>query len=116
MKFYTINQNNSGGFFIENDDVHHMICVEASSAKNAESMMERITAPHSDYCECCGERWYISLSESDGFNYPTNGYGENLETCDAGMFRDQAIIYYASGEKKIYDLNTKEYRLIGNWI
>jgi len=116
MKFYTISQNNSGGYFIQNNHVEQFICVEAENARDADELLEKITEPYSEYCDCCGKRWYISVDERDGYDFPTNGYGEDISECDAGAYREYIIIYYANGEKKKYNFKTREFSSLDNWI
>ena len=41
MKFYTISQNNSGGYFIQNNHVEQLICVEAENARDADELLEK---------------------------------------------------------------------------
>jgi len=57
MKWYTVSQNNSGGYFIQNDDVDQYVSVQASTKEEAEEKLEEITSSYSEYCNCCGERW-----------------------------------------------------------
>ena len=56
-KFYTIYQNNSGGYDIQNEDVDKFVCVEADNVEMAKSKFKEILAPYRKYCPCCGERW-----------------------------------------------------------
>ena len=119
MKFYTIGQNNSGGYVIQNEFVDHLVCVQASSVITAEDRLGNIVEDYSDYCECCGERWYINLTEKDGTEFISNAYGENLETIDPKKvyhYSRFAIIYYANGDKKKFDAKTKEFTDLGKWI
>lgn len=74
LKWYGIDQNNSGGYHIRNDEVGDDVFVQATSAEEAERKLESIVADHSQYCSCCGERWYISLYHDDGHPEPTK-YG-----------------------------------------
>ena len=62
-KFYTISQNNSGGYFIQNDYVDYYVSVQANSAYEAEKLLENIVEDHSDYCDCCGTRWSTYLAQ-----------------------------------------------------
>ena len=67
-KFYTISQNNSGGYFIENDDVDYYVSVQADSLYEAEKLLEDIVEDYSEYCDCCGLRWTIWLDKK-GIEY-----------------------------------------------
>ncbi|MGG1662479.1 DUF7296 family protein [Brevibacillus sp. NRS-1366] len=76
--FFHIRQNNSGGYFIENDDVAINLIIEAVNAKEAERKMYEITADYSQYCSCYGERWSCWIDDDDGTDEPTV-YGEQLD-------------------------------------
>lgn len=56
MKFFTIYQNNSGGYHIQNEFVDQLVCVQSSSAEIAEDLLQNIVDDYSEYCECCGGR------------------------------------------------------------
>lgn len=119
MKFYTIGQNNSGGYHIQNEFVDYLVCVQSSNPENATNLLEKITESYSEYCECCGKRWYISLDENDGTNYISSAYGENLENIkfeDVYHYASVVIIYYANGDKKRFNVKTKEFTDLGKWI
>lgn len=67
-KFYWYSQNNSGGFFIEcpSDMIASDVVIEALSLDQANSiMLGLVEGEYSDYCECCGERWYYDHNEND---------------------------------------------------
>lgn len=51
-------QNNSGGYFIQNDDVQIYVAVEGVDKQHADSRFTEIIRPYSSFCPCCGERWY----------------------------------------------------------
>lgn len=55
--FYTVIQNNSGGYFIDNKDVAQVVTVEANTNYEAQRLLENITNDYGEYCECCGFRW-----------------------------------------------------------
>jgi len=60
MKWYTVNQNNSGGYFIENEDVHQYLSIQAETEDSAKEKFYSVISEYSEFCECCGERWYWS--------------------------------------------------------
>lgn len=66
--FYVFDQNNSGGYFLTDDElgVSHEMWIEADSKKEANAAFEiirnRYNVKHGsgsfdNYCECCGRRW-----------------------------------------------------------
>ena len=113
MKFFTINQNNSGGYFIQNNNVDQLVCVEAKNAEVATKILQNIVEGYSDYCECCGERWYISLDDNYCTYFINDGYGCDIsEKIDVSEYRQNIIIHYMDGVRKKYNAKTKEYTII----
>lgn len=71
MKYYTFDQNNSGGVF----EGPHYVIIQAPSAQVANVLAE----DHGVYfdgcesgqdCDCCGDRWYRT-NESNGYEAPS---------------------------------------------
>lgn len=88
MYYFVFDQNNSGGYWIENDDVASTVIIESDSKEDAVDKMEEITDAYSEYCPCCGERWC--------FDYPSiykSVVVENLDT------QGTALLYKSNGEK-----------------
>lgn len=97
--FYTINQNNSGGYFIENDDVREYLIIEADSVDEANDKLYDITQDYSEYCSCCGKRW-SNFNEDNGSEEPMIRYIP-VDKVEEGVFRHSCIIYYKNGDKRI---------------
>lgn len=119
-KFYTINQNNSGGYFIKNDYVDYYVSVQADSVEEAKELLEDIVEDHSDYCSCCGLRWSTwFLDEEDAYDVPSN-YGIPLtEMKDRDTFwleEKVAIIYYADGTKERLNCIDNSVEKLDNWF
>lgn len=57
MKWWATSQVNSGGYYIENQVVKQIICVQANTEEEAIDKLDTITENFSEYCECCGDRW-----------------------------------------------------------
>lgn len=65
MPFYEFCQNNSGGFFVCDDErgIGPLVWIEAASANEANDRAESIgiyfdgVSDNRD-CSCCGDRWY----------------------------------------------------------
>lgn len=110
-KFYTQDQNNSGGHFYVNDDVSHYVIVEADSESQALEIFEDIVEPYSSYCECCGTRWSSSYWKDDIGDKPVI-CGEDMENYESSYYRKEAIIYYLDGTKKRYTFETKTYEVL----
>lgn len=96
LLWFTFNQNNSGGYFIENDEVDHYVMIQAPSAKDAMQKADDIFSGNSDFCECCGERWHVSISDNDGSELP-EVYGESITNIDSSSYRERAICHLWNG-------------------
>lgn len=100
MKFYTFDQNNSGGGFdfFPNEGISHHVIIEASSADDANDKAESIGLYFDGCeagrdCECCGDRWYRARKD-DGKDVPMV-YSEKVVE-SSGDVAD-AYIHYADG-------------------
>ncbi len=80
-KFWTITQNNSGGYFDHNPEkgIGYALSVEALDKADAEGRLARIIDSYgqSGSCPCCGDRWSVFLWKEDGANEPEL-YGKPL--------------------------------------
>lgn len=108
-KFVTYHQNNSGGYYILNEDVQHYVIIEGFDLWQIEAMANRVFADHSQYCKCCGERWHTWIHENNMKNEPmiyeyTIEQFKKGEVADKWYRGDRAIIYYLNGIREIVDL------------
>ena len=80
--FLTFEQNNSGGYYLEDDKygIGCYIIIEADSIEEGRKIFEDIADNYDEsqnkhyfdeYCECCGERWNTWLKDSDLFEVPS---------------------------------------------
>lgn len=102
--FYTFNQNNSGGSFIENrtDGIAEYVIIEADSADEANDRAENIGiyfngCSTGDDCSCCGDRWYAAY-ESDAEDSPKI-WGMSVEKSG-----NKAYVHYKDGTVKSYNI------------
>ena len=80
-KWWTFDQNNSGGSFHFDDEVGigTWVCIEAESQRQAVDRAEDIgiyfngCAEGKD-CDCCGDRWHKPYRD-EGYSFPNKGYG-----------------------------------------
>jgi hypothetical protein len=98
-KFYTMIQNNSGGYLIRNEEVTDVVIVEAKNHRQAYKIAEQIVDDYSEYCTCCGERWDYDFYEEDGQNEPMI-YNVSVYEEKKGHFRKEAFIYFLDGRKE----------------
>lgn len=97
LRWWSVSQNNSGGHFYNDDNVAEYVLVQAYSTSEAEAKLRELTEDSShDWCECCGERWYISLWDDEGTEEPTI-YERPLEEQTSGWFEAEARLHYHDG-------------------
>ncbi len=81
--FYIVDQQNSGGSFVVNENVCHRIVIEANSESEATSKAEELGCYWNGCnsgvdCPCCGDRWYgVDIVELDKWKeqgYPVSVY------------------------------------------
>lgn len=110
-KFFTFDQNNTGGTFIENDDLRRFVIIEAKNSARANSRAEAIGI-YFDGCEddidcpCCGDRWYRVLDDDDGYDVPHvygTPIGDPVASDTPNEWLDlnyaQVVVHYADGRK-----------------
>ena len=73
-KFYTFDQNNSGGYFIKcaKMGISEFVILEARDSEHAQEIFNHIGEQIENfycYCSCCGHRWE-NIEESDGSETP----------------------------------------------
>lgn len=101
-KWFRFNQNNSGGYFHDDENVTHDVFVEAPSAKEAIQRAEVIFENYSDYCDCCGERWGYWVDDEDGKLVPES-YGIPVTECESSPYQEHYILYPLIGKHSRHD-------------
>lgn len=118
LKYFTFRQNNSGGSFVDGDNVAIYVIVEARDADEANDIAESkgVYFDGSDAgidCECCGDRW-SPVHDADGMSVPsvygqpiTFGVSNTNEPWEPNMLRDGMVIHYHDGRRyKIGEKNS----------
>lgn len=98
MKWFAFSQNNSGGYFADDENVCEMVFIQAENAKMAVCKAEKFM-DNSDSCPCCGDRWNFWVDDSDGSENPEY-YGESVHEITKTWSREKAILHYADGRKE----------------
>ena len=69
-RFYTFIQNNSGGYFIKDDNFAEVVNIEEISMVSAwDKLIKKLGANEHCSCSCCGERWSYPWEDEDEFPY-----------------------------------------------
>ena len=110
-KFYTLNQNNSGGYDIQDENVDRFVIIEAENLEQFKIIAETIFMNYRSYCPCCGERWPDGWVDEDDAKDEPMIYEEPIEQYyDRFWSRNAKVkIYYLNGNKKTYNLETRMY-------
>ena len=106
LKWFHYSQNNSGGYFIKDDMVCEDVFIQDVSAKRAQLRAEEIFEDRSDYCPCCGERWYTDTSDKDGTDVPEI-YGTSIYETDASTYHEEVRLHYFDGRVETYKYAAK---------
>ena len=105
-KFYTFQQNNSGGDFHINEDIAEIVIIEALNNSDANFKAKKLGMNNSDSCPCCGDRWTWQgdwTDEDEGCEEPMS-YDEPIEDYirnQNSSFDETVIIHYFDGTKKV---------------
>lgn len=104
-KFFSFDQNNSGGSFVKDDSagISEYVIIEANDSQHANRRAEDIGlyfngCDTGNDCECCGDRWY-QVSDSDATEVPES-YGKPIETAKKRMGRKNVHVHYLDGTFK----------------
>lgn len=106
LKWFTVDQNNSGGYWHENEDVAHYVSVQAYNAEEAKSKLNKITSGYMGYCECCGPRWWFCFDDSDGHDVPSY-YNQPLNELKTVWSNTHVVLHFADGNRR-YGKFTKD--------
>lgn len=128
MAFYEWDQNNSGGSFVVDDKLCHIVIIEADTLDEAEQKAFDMGVYYNGCsdgidCDCCGDRWdqpYEEVKLPADYSENTYGEGKNflkvtgrveiiLDTIEVyaqrkadkwGWTTPDVRIYYKNGEVK----------------
>lgn len=100
-KFYTFNQNNSGGYYVNDKDagVCEYVIIEANNPEEACEIFQNIgdsVVSFWNSCPCCGVRWCNYMDESDGKDTPMI-FGKDVNYLKKEMFQEECYIHYLNG-------------------
>jgi hypothetical protein len=108
MKLLELSQNNSGGYFYDNDDVSTYIIIVANNYKEAMDKFDTLDSGIEDWCSCCGERWNIDWQcdeDMEEFDDIESYINENLYI---GVFSKKCIVHYKD-YKEVYVAKDKKW-------
>ena len=94
-RYYLLNQNNSGGYFITDDNlgIGENIIIEARNYQDVLNKIQKFNSKYKgffEYCSCCGERWY----------YDEDYFEEAPFEIDLGIYyyeSDTIYVHYLDG-------------------
>lgn len=102
--FITFVQNNSGGYFIQNEEVDAYVIIEGNTLEEILYKANNIFRNYREYCDCCGERWDDDWKDENNLDEEPMIYGKPIHEFRSSFFRDKAIIHRLDGSKEVVDL------------
>ena len=106
--FITFEQNNSGGYFIQNKNVDEYVIIEGNSLEDILSKASDIFEDYREFCTCCGERWDDNWKNKRDLEEEPLIYGVSAFDFHDGFDGDsKAIVYKLDGEKFTIDTSQK---------
>ena len=105
--FVTLSQNNSGGYFINDEDngVCECIIIEADNYNEFKNKLNKIASKVDNfynYCYCCGERWSTSEEYIEFDNEPLI-CNESVYAMKKELFMEKCFIHFKNGDIKKVD-------------
>ena len=103
--FITFKQNNSGGYFIEDENVDVFVIIEGDSLKEVLDKASDVFEDYREFCPCCGERWNDDCKNENDLKEEPMIYDESVYEFNDSWYKDsKVIIYRADGTKEIVDI------------
>ena len=104
LQWFHFSQNNSGGYFKEDEDQAEDVFVQAATAQEAiDYIWPKL---YHGYCECCGERWSNYMEDSDGTDRP-EVYGVDIYHTEKGSYRNECRLHFYDGHVEAYKYGSK---------
>jgi hypothetical protein len=112
LRYYTFYQNNSGGVWINNNTMTHIMIVQAEDHEHANALAQALGIYFDGVfegldCECCGDRWSPQWSKDEGTEEPMI-WGQApkahswLEAAPAQRKQVQARVFHLDGRVDEY--------------
>lgn len=105
---YMFRQNNSGGYFIENEVVSKYVVIQVNTEEKAIEILAEITEDYSEYCPCCGERWSTFTDEEFETIEQYIAWKNGTDYDWRSAVSDEDIRFYESNPKGLYKLKVSE--------
>lgn len=102
LYWWYFNQNNSGGYHIENEEVLSSVFIQAPDFDTMCEKARDLFSSYSEYCECCGERWDLPWSHEKGTEEPCMDGRWPLEEIKPNYYNSEGVLHYYNGEVKYY--------------
>ena len=103
--FITFVQNNSGGYFMKDENVDVFVIIECDNLEDILDKANVIFRDYRKYCNCCGERWDDDWKDDNDLDQEPMIYGESVYKLNDSWFKgDKAIIHRKNGVKEVLEL------------
>lgn len=109
LKWVSFNQNNSGGYYIQNEDVSALVCIQGKSLEQIKRKAESLFSGNDSYCECCGERWSTWVDEDDMMDEPYYYDTPLKDSFDEYGNGSYATLHFHNGEVRYVNQHEGDY-------
>ena len=101
-KFYFFGQNNSGGYYVEDDVVGESVVFEADSSEDANKRASNKGVFGYYSCSCCGERFTEQFEyENEGFKSVEDAFNDNT------FYKGKScVVHYKNGKVERMNFNS----------
>lgn len=96
--FITFYQNNSGGYFIKDENVCEFVIIEGDSFTEIMYRAENLFKDYREYCPCCGERWDDDYKTEKDLTEEPEIYGDPISDLKKECYNKSVIIHWKNEE------------------
>ena len=103
--FITFRQNNSGGYFIRDENIDVFVIIEGDNLNDILNRAKDVFMDYREYCMCCGKRWDDDWKNNDDLTQIPMIDDESIyEFNDSYYEGDKIIVYRKDGTKETVEL------------
>lgn len=101
LLWFSYRQNNSGGYYVRDENVDEWVFVQALNRKEADARAEMFL-DNSDSCPCCGDRWYFGWDDDEPGDLEPMIYGEPVSRPMESGREYAYVLHFADGRREIH--------------
>jgi len=104
MAFYAYDQNNSGGYCVQDEVIADLVIIEANDRKQANKIADKKGLFDYDYCDCCGPRFSAYDGEYQCYATVDSAIADDFRTHDEFKSYPSVRIHFLDGTvRRLHD-------------